>query len=224
MSVYVDDLTLALVKSKRGEFWRALSEHVNLGPPTEFGRVLGRNHRLVWMDGKEALALESSDFAKQCVQLYSDLANKPIKSYASPCWDEGSLIASDDESRGQLAPHAAKLVMKLMWLRRVPRPDVMLIINPLAKHITTWSVNDDRRTARLIGYLQLTHEYAPVVSIQDPPDTISISLFCDADFAGDVHIMKSTSGYVLALTGPSSFALLSWGSKRQCCVTVHDRK
>ena len=132
-------------------------------------------------------------------------------------WAEGSLIASDDEPRGQLAPHAAKLA-----LRRNSWPDVHHDL--LAKHITTWSVNDDRRTARLIGYLQLTHEYAPVVSIQDPPDTISISLFCDADFAGDVHIMKSTSGYVLALTGPSSFALLSWGSKRQCCVTVHDRK
>ena len=31
--------------------------------------------------------------------------------------------------------------------------------------------------------------------------------------------MKSTSGYVLALTGPSSFALLSWGSKRQSVVS-----
>ena len=70
----------------------------------------------------------------------SSVANKPIKSYASPCWDEGSLIASDDEPRGQRAPHAAKLVMKLMWLRRIPRPDVMFIINLLAKHIATWSV------------------------------------------------------------------------------------
>ena len=69
MSVYVDDLTLAGVKSKHGEFWRTLSEYVNLDPPTEFGRVLGRNHRLVWMDGRKALALEPSDFAKQCVQL-----------------------------------------------------------------------------------------------------------------------------------------------------------
>ena len=41
---------------------------------------------------------------------------------------------------------------------------------------------------------------------------LSISLFCGAD-------MKSTSGYVLALTGPSSLALLSWGSKRQSVVS-----
>ena len=32
---------------------------------------------------------------------------------------------------------------------------------------------------------------------------LSISLFCDADFARDVRTVKSTSGYVLALTGPS---------------------
>ena len=65
-----------------------------------------------------------------------DLANKPVKSYASPCWDEGSLIASDDELRGQLAPHAAKPVMKLMWLCRISRPDVMFIISLLAKQIS----------------------------------------------------------------------------------------
>lgn len=71
--------------SQTGEFWRTESEYVNLGPPTEFGGVLGRNHRLVWVDGKEALALEPADFAKQSVQLYSEFANKPIKSYAPPC-------------------------------------------------------------------------------------------------------------------------------------------
>ena len=78
MSVYVGDLTLSGVKSKHGEFWRALSEYVNLDPPNEFGRVLGRNHRLVWMDGKKTLALESSFFAKQRVQLCGEQANQEL--------------------------------------------------------------------------------------------------------------------------------------------------
>ena len=57
------------------------------------------------------------------------------------------------------------------------------------------------------------------MSIQETQELLSISLFCDADFAGDVKTMRSTSGFVLALTGPSSFAMLSWGSKRQSVVS-----
>ena len=83
--------------------------------------------------------------------------------------------------------------MPLSW-RCVGIPGLTFIIDLLAKHITTWSVNDDRRTARLIGYLQLTHEYAPMMSIQDPPETLSVALSCGADFAGDVQTMRSMSG------------------------------
>ena len=40
-----------------------LKQHINLDPPTEFGRVLGRDHRLVKFEESRALALECSDFA-----------------------------------------------------------------------------------------------------------------------------------------------------------------
>ena len=71
MSVYVDDLPLSGVASEHDGFWKTLKQYVNLDPPTEFGRVLGRNHRLVWYG--------VFGFGKQCVQLYEDLASKPVK-------------------------------------------------------------------------------------------------------------------------------------------------
>ena len=46
MSVHVDDLTLAGEASKHEGFWKTFQLHVNLDPPTEFGRVLRRDHRL----------------------------------------------------------------------------------------------------------------------------------------------------------------------------------
>ena len=64
MSVYVDDLTLSGKASEHEGFWKTLKQYINLDPPSEYGRVLGRNHRLVWFQGSKAVALESSDFAK----------------------------------------------------------------------------------------------------------------------------------------------------------------
>ena len=138
-----------------------------------------------------------------------------MKAYSSPSWDDGALIPADDEIKGQLSPHSAKLIMKLMWLCRISRPDVTFAVTLLAKHITVWSANDDKRVARLIGYLQKTHEYSPIMCIRDPPEQLNLSLYCDADFGGDIKSMRSTSGFILAVSGPSSFAPVSWGSKRQ---------
>ena len=66
------------------------------------------------------------------------------------------MLPDDDTVKGQLLPVAPRLVMKLMWLCRTARPDVTFAVNTLAKHITIWSVNDDRRAARLLGCLSTT--------------------------------------------------------------------
>ena len=60
MSVYVEDPTLAGDKEAHASFWQELKRHVTLDPFSEFGRVLGRDHRL--QDGE--LVLGSSDFAR----------------------------------------------------------------------------------------------------------------------------------------------------------------
>ena len=219
LSVYVDDLTLAGEASRHDNFWKTLKQHINLDPPTEFGRVLGRDHRLVRFEESRALALECSDFACQCVSLYEELSGVQAKPFRTPNCDEGSLVASNDETRGQLAGVAARLVMKLMWLCRIGRPDVMIGVVQCAKHVTCWSLNDDKRVQRIVGYLKSTSDYAHVIKISDVPSDLSLSLYCDADFGGDVKDMKSTSGFVLAIEGENSFALLGWGSKKQKVIS-----
>ena len=62
----------------------------------------------MWFQGSKAVALESADFAKQCVELYEELAKTRVKAYSSPTWDDGALIPADDEIKGQLSPHSAK--------------------------------------------------------------------------------------------------------------------
>ena len=55
--------------------------------------------------------------------------------------------------------------------------------------------------------------------VGDNPGNLVLDLYVDADFAGDKRTMKSTSGHVLALSGPNTYVPLSAGSTKQKCVS-----
>ena len=208
LSVYVDDLTLSGLSANHSKFWDVLQKKVQLEDPAPLSKVLGRGH--VQHDG--GLALHSSDFTRQCASLFEELSGKPAKPDRTPHVDEGSLVATDEEDRGQLSNVAARLVMKFMWLGRISRPDLLVAIN------TRWTVNDAKWRARLAGYVAATLTHSHVMQVHDQPSGLSLSLYADADF-GSAPDMRSTSGYLLALEGPRSFALLFWFSKRQCAAS-----
>ena len=187
---------------------------MQLEDPAPFRKVLGRGY--IKHDG--GLALHPADFARQCVKLFEELSGKPIKHAGTPHVDEASLSAIDQSDRGQLSNVAAKLVTKFMWLGRISRPDLMVAINVCAGHITKWTVNNDKRMTRLAGYVAATLDRCHIMRIHDKPSDLRWSLYADADF-GSAPDMKSTSGYLLALEGPQSFALILWCSKRQRAVS-----
>ena len=201
LSVYADDLTLSGQQKNHAKIWSTLQTHLKLEDLADLSKVLGRNH-------------VACDIAKQCVELYEQLSGKKVKHFRTPHCDSGTLVETDDECVGQLSASSAKLVMKLKWLGRISRPDIMVAINTLARNITRWSANDDTRGARLVGYIAATVDYAHVMRINDPPAKLWLSLYADSDF-GSSPDMKSTSGFVIALEGPDSFAVILWGSKTQ---------
>ena len=49
------------------------------------------------------------------------------------------------EVRGELAPHAASILMKLLYAARIARFDLLRSINTLARNVTKWTVKDDVR-------------------------------------------------------------------------------
>ena len=162
----------------------------------------------------KALSLETEDFARKCVDLYEALSGKAVKQYQTPHVDPGSLVVSDDAPRGELSASAARMVMKLLWLARLLRPDILVAVTLLAAKVTTWSINEDRMVARLVGYESYSAHYSSIWFFADASQSLSLSLYVDSDLGGCLHTARSTSRYVLALEGPSSFALLSWSSRR----------
>ena len=150
---------------------------------------------------------------KQCVEHHEQVSGNKVKHFRTPHCDSGTWVETDDQCVGQLSTSSAKLVMKLMWFGRISRPDFMVAINTLARNITRWSANDDKRAARLVGYIAATVDYAPVMRINDPPAKLWLSLFLTATFVR--HDIKSRSGFVIALEVPGSFAFILWESKTQ---------
>ena len=59
-------------------------------------------------------------------------------------------------------------------------PDVTFAVNVRAKQITIWSVNDDRRAARLLGCLSTTVDLAHLMVMKDPLDEFHLALYCGA--------------------------------------------
>ena len=169
--------------------------------------------------GVKALSLETEDFARQCVDLYEALSGKAVEQYQAPHADPGSLVVSDDAHVESFSASAARMVMKLLWLASLSRPDILVAVTFPAAKVTTWSINEDCMVARLVGYVSYSAHYSSICFMSDASQSLSLSMYVDSDFGGCLHTARSTSDYVLALEGPASFALLSWSSRRQKVVS-----
>lgn len=63
-----------------------------------------------------------------------------------------------------------------MRLGRISRPDLLVAINVCAGRIPRWTANDDKRMARLAGYVAATPDHSHVLQIRDPPANLHSSL------------------------------------------------
>ena len=71
----------------------------------------------------------------------------------------------------------------------------------------------------LVCYINSSLEYKLKGHIGDSSEDLTLTLFSDADFAGCLDTAKSTSGVLIALTGPNSFFPLNAISEKQSCVS-----
>ena len=157
------------------------------------------------------MVFDKADYAQQTVDLYKSITGVSKHKHAATAFPpEGSITTEDEETKGELAPNACKILMKALWLGRLARPDIIKPINDLATKVQSWSRGDDKKVLRLIQCIARL-----VGTIQDKPEDLELRLFVDADFAGDKSTARSTSGGFLALSGPNSFFPLAWISKRQ---------
>ena len=157
LTAYVDDFLLPGPEAEHAAFWEKLSKHVKLEDIAGLGRFLGRCHEIHDIHGQKTFVFSMPDYVRSTCELYESLpGSKKLKPAPTPFVNEGSLSPDDDESRGELAANASKILMKALWVARLARPDLLKPITALARHVQSWSTNCDRQLHRLMCYMLAT--------------------------------------------------------------------
>ena len=221
VAAYVDDIVCSGGVSEVQNFWERLKNKVEVGGVTIPGRFLGRDHRTTEDQHGKWLFLSMPNYGQQSVDLYTHASGCAVlRKVSTPFLNESELNANDWEVSGALGDKSASVVMKMLWLARLSRPDVSHAVTRLASGITRWSINHDKMLYRLACYLNSTIEYGVHCFVKGNPPTISLHLYTDADLGGDICTMKSHTGIYLCIECPDGTSFpISWTSRRQQCVS-----
>ena len=123
------------------------------------------------------------------------------------------------EVRGELAPHAASILMKLLYAARIARFDLLRSINTLARNVTKWTIKDDVRLHHLMCYVNGSKTKKMIGWVGDELSQLTVDIYADADFAGCEDSLRSTSGAHMVLQGKHTRFPVAGASKRQGCVS-----
>ena len=100
---------------------------------------------------------------------------------------------------GRLKSIAAKVLMKLFYAARLARFDLLRAIANLARYVTKWRPEHDRRLHRLMCYVRSSLAYRQTGWIGDEMSATNLHLYADANFGGSCG--RSTTGVQLNVEG-----------------------
>jgi len=134
--------------------------------------------------------------------LKQHLKDKPTRPANTPA--DNNLFVIDDSSP-QLSPSDRKnllsVVMSLMYIARLTRPDILLPVTFLASRVHCSTKQDNVKLDRVLRYLQNTVNKQLIISC----DKLELNCYCDASY-GTHHDGKSHTGYIFKLGQSYLFA------------------
>lgn len=225
LNVYVDDLTLCGDERCHSEFWSTLRQAVKLEPEQyilghEGTLILGRKHYITVKDDHTKCELDMRPYAESIVDTYCEITGfdkSRFRNVPTPHIPESSITDEDLSQTGELGKDASRILMRLLWLSRLTRPDLSFIVTRLASRVTAWTRFEDRQLHRCIAYLNTSTEVILTGAVAHCGD-VRLEVYTDADFAGCVHSAKSTSGLWIEVSSNGHSFPLYWQSKKQSSV------
>ena len=131
-----------------------------------------------------------SSFVEQCGTSCLELANRDrasLRDVPTPLLDEScAWDPPEGEPTGALALIALKILMKILYVARMARPDILRATCMLARKVSRWCKECDRRLHRRVSYMNFTKDWVQHSHVGDNFSDIRLGLFTEADFAGDI--------------------------------------
>ena len=122
--------------------------------------------------------------------------------------------------KGKLLESSSSMIMKLLWLGRMSRWDLLRQICLLAGQVSRWSIACDKMLHRLVCYLHHTKDHALTISVGDSSSYWELHLYSDSDLAKCPFTKKSTSGVFAEIVGPNTGAAVTGQSVKQTSTSI----
>ena len=108
-----------------------------------------------------------------------------------------------------------ELIGTLLWISNDTKPDIVYVVNTLAKFTCNPEIVHWRAALRVLGYLNCTKHYYIRYAQQPFPDSVvtggymrgwlpptaDLNCYVDAGHAADVDTRRSTTGYIFFMSG-----------------------
>ena len=195
----------------------------------DLGRFLGRHHTTIAHDDHERLAFDMRAYAKDMIQDYANITNTKVFKRAHALFLAKVTEHLDDDSGvGELATSASSVLMKLMWISCLARPDLLRATTRPATKVykstikVEWSC--DAHLDRVMCYLYHTQESMLAGWIGNPPEELYVEMLVDADFCADDTDRNSTSGGWIQLSGQNTQFPMAWLSKNRVLLLVQPQR
>ena len=91
--------------------------------------------------------------------------------------------------------------MKILYGARIARFDLLRQVNRLARNITRWTTDDDKKLHYLMCYIHHTKHWRMIGWVGDSVEDLCVAVYADADFSGRADSLRSTSGGHMNLQG-----------------------
>jgi len=108
------------------------------------------------------------------------------------------------------------LVGSILYLSLCTRPDISFSVNQVSRFMKNPGKKHWVACKRILRYLKSTAALGLNYQSNTNDNKITLTGYCDADWAGDVDDRKSTTGYVIKIND----CLINWISKKQSTVSL----
>lgn len=154
-----------------------------------------------------SLFVSQRNYAVKVLQRFNMEDCNPISTPADP----GQF--SDEKSEMVEFPYR-QAVGSLMYLAVATRPDISYAVGYISRFMENPNQQHVKAVKRVIKYIKGTTDYGIIFKCNQK--NFVLSVFSDADYAGDQVTRRSTTGYIFLLGSGA----ISWGSERQKSVAL----
>jgi len=109
------------------------------------------------------------------------------------------------------------IVGALIYASTWTRPDITHAVNMTSRYMTKATQTHMRASKKVLKYMRGTSEYGlRYDNNNNRDDRVTVSAYCDSDWAGDKDDRRSTTGYCTFVNGN----LINWNTKKQQTVAL----